>query len=248
MGVAYVFSLGAALVPRLPSAATAEQPPGDFEAAAVITATSATRACKLRRLEDLGATIAAAVGLFAGTNIDDIIVLTVLFLSARAAGTPRPWQIWVGQYLGIAALVAVSAAAALGLTIVPDRWVGLLGLVPFALGVRGLVRAIRARPDDDRAPAATGLASVMAVTIANGADNISVYTPVFRTGRLGSSAVTVAVFAALVAVWCLAGSRLGSHPKVIAVVKRYGHWIVPGVFMLIGAVILVGSGVIGRLL
>jgi cadmium resistance protein CadD (predicted permease) len=34
-------------------------------------------------------TVAAAVGLFAGTNVDDAVVLTVLFLAARADGPPR---------------------------------------------------------------------------------------------------------------------------------------------------------------
>ncbi|MFF5174777.1 cadmium resistance transporter [Micromonospora sp. NPDC000089] len=193
---------------------------------------------------DLGGTVATAVGLFAGTNVDDIIVLTVLFLSARAAGRPRPWQIWVGQYAGIAVLVAVSVVAALGLTVVPDRWVGLLGLVPFALGVRGLVRAVRARHDaEPPAPAvATGVLSVAGVTVANGADNLSVYSPVFRTIGPAGSLATIAVFAVGVAVWCLAGAWLGSHRRVIEVVERWGHWIVPVVFMTIGAVIVAGAG------
>ncbi|WP_020576258.1 cadmium resistance transporter [Actinopolymorpha alba] len=198
---------------------------------------------------ELPGTLGAAVGVFAGTNIDDIIVLTVLFLSARAADQPRPWQIWVGQYAGIGALVAVSAVAALGLTIVPDPWVGLLGLVPFALGVRGLIVTIRARGDGQPpAPAvATGLAAVAGVTIANGADNISVYTPMFRTIGLTNSLITVAVFAAGIAAWCLAGWWFSSHKKVIEIVERFGHWMVPGVFMLIGAVIVVESGVVTRL-
>ncbi|GLI02195.1 cadmium resistance transporter [Phytohabitans aurantiacus] len=198
---------------------------------------------------DLVGTVVTAAGVFAGTNVDDLIVLTVLFLSARAAARPRPWHIWAGQYAGIGVLVAVSAVAALGLSIVPDRWVGLLGLVPFALGVKGLVAAIRARGDDDPpAPAvATGAVSVAGITIANGADNISVYTPLFRTIGPGGSLLTVAVFAVGVALWCLAGSWLGSHRTVIAVVRRFGHWIVPGVFILIGVVIVVESGVLGRL-
>jgi cadmium resistance protein CadD (predicted permease) len=189
-------------------------------------------------------TVGTAVTLFAGTNVDDLLVLTVLFLSSRATGRPRRWQIWAGQSLGIATLVAVSVVAALGLTIVPDQWVGLLGLVPFALGVRGLLRA----QDPDPPVVATGVLSVAGVTIANGADNISVYTPVFRTIDVAASAVTIAVFAVLVVVWCLAGSWLGSHRRVVAVIERWGHWIVPVVFMLIGAVIVVESGVIGRLL
>ncbi|GAA3755860.1 CadD family cadmium resistance transporter [Plantactinospora mayteni] len=198
---------------------------------------------------DLVGTLVAAIGVFAGTNVDDIIVLTVLFLSARAAGKPRPWQIWAGQYAGIGVLVVISAVTALGLTIVPDQWVGLLGLVPFALGVKGLVAAIRARGDaEPPAPAvATGLFSVLGVTVANGADNISVYTPLFRTIGVTDSLVTVAVFAVGVAAWCLAGSWLGSHKKVIEVVQRFGHWIVPVVFMSIGAVIVAESGVLGRL-
>ncbi len=185
----------------------------------------------------------AAAGVFAGTNVDDLIVLTVLFLSARASGRPRPWQVWVGQYAGIAALVAVSAAAALGLTIVPDRWVGLLGLVPIALGVRGLVYAIRSGSSEEADPpvVATGPLSVAAVTVANGADNISVYTPMLRTIGLTASLVTVAVFAVLVAVWCAAGSWLGSHQRVVVFVRRYGHWLVPAVFILIGTLILAES-------
>ncbi|MEU1877681.1 hypothetical protein ABZ470_10230 [Streptosporangium sp. NPDC020072] len=53
-------------------------------------------------------TIGTAAVVFAGTNVDDIVILTVLFLAARAKATPRPWKIVAGQYTGIAALVAVS--------------------------------------------------------------------------------------------------------------------------------------------
>jgi cadmium resistance transport/sequestration family protein len=187
---------------------------------------------------DLLGTIVTAAGVFAGTNVDDLIVLTVLFLAARASGRPRPWQIWAGQYAGIGVLVLVSVLAALGLTLVPDRWVGLLGLVPIALGVRGLIAAVR-RQDDEESPVVAGnLLAVAGVTIANGADNIAVYTPLFRTIGAGATVTTIVVFAVLVAVWCLAASWLGSHRRVIAVVERYGHWLVPIVFIVIGAVIV----------
>ena len=139
----------------------------------------------------IAGTVATACGMFAATNVDDLIVLTVLFLSGRATGSPRPWQIWAGQYAGIAALVLVSVVAALGLTIVPDEWIGLLGLVPLALGVRGLVAAVRAGDDDGPPAVASGLLPIAGVTIANGADNISAYTPVFRTIGPESTLVTV---------------------------------------------------------
>src|SRR5512134_906413 len=94
--------------------------------------------------EGVGAA-AAAAAVFAGTDVDDLLVLTVLFLASRTGGRPRPWQIWAGQYLGIGVLVAVSAAAAAGLAAVPDRWVGLLGLLPLGIGLYGLVAAVRSR-------------------------------------------------------------------------------------------------------
>ncbi|MEV4619342.1 cadmium resistance transporter [Asanoa sp. NPDC049573] len=183
--------------------------------------------------------LAAAAGIFAGTNVDDLLVLTVLFLAAARSGRPRPWQIWAGQYAGIALLVAISGAAALGLTLLPDRWVGLLGLVPLALGLRGLVSAFRDRGADPPA-VATGLVSVTAVTVANGADNIAVYTPVFRTAGIGGSLVTIAVFAVLTALWCAAAGWLGGHRRVVEVIGRWGHWLVPLVFVAIGLTILAG--------
>lgn len=188
-------------------------------------------------MEQLGV-IAAAAGTFAGTDIDDLVILTVLFLAARAGGRPRPGQIWAGQYAGIAVLVGVSILAALGLTVVPDRWVGLLGLVPLALGIRGFALAIRRADEDEPKPVAGSWPAVAGLTIANGADNISVYTPIFRTLSPAAGGITVVVFAVLVAGWLLLAAWIGSHRRVIDVVERYGHWIVPGVFVLIGLVIL----------
>jgi cadmium resistance protein CadD (predicted permease) len=197
----------------------------------------------------LAAAGAAAV-LFAGTNIDDMVVLAVLNPSSRSGGRPKRWHIWAGQYAGITALVIVSLTAARGLTLVPERWIWLLGLLPLGLGVRKLVTAVRAhRPGGQAAAAAAGgLPGVIGITIANGGDNLAAYTPVFATSSSGATAVTIAVFAAGVAVWCLAGSWLASHHKVTQSIGRWGHWIVPVVYILIGFYIFQKAGVFGRVL
>ncbi|OZV81046.1 cadmium transporter [Micromonospora echinospora] len=188
-------------------------------------------------------TAAGAAVVFAATNVDDIVVLTVLFVAARTTGRPRRWQIVAGQYAGIAALVGVAAIAAVGLLVVPEPWTGLLGLLPVALGVRALLRR-----DDDEAPAVVGgMAGVAGVTIANGADNIAVYVPVFRTLAPAEALVFLLVFVAGIGLWCAVGARLGGHPRVVRLVERTGHWLVPVIFMAIGVVILVGSGVVGHL-
>ncbi|SCG64405.1 cadmium resistance transporter [Micromonospora inositola] len=195
-------------------------------------------------MTDLLATAAAAAAVFAATNIDDIMVLTVLFVAARRAGRPRPWHIVAGQYLGIGALVGAAVVVAAGLLVLPDPWTGLLGLLPIGLGVRALL----ARADSDEPPAVVGsLLGVAGVTIANGSDNIAVYVPVFRSLDPAAGLVWLLVFAALVAVWCAAAALLGSHPRVVRLVGRAGHWLVPAVFIGIGVVILVSSGVLARL-
>lgn len=194
------------------------------------------------------AAIGSAIGLFAATNIDDIVVLTVLFLASRR-GRPRPWQIVAGQYLGFVTLVAVSVVAALGLTIVPDEWVGFLGLIPLGIGIWTLVRGLRRGDDDDDADkiSAVGLWGVAGITIANGADNISLYTPIFRTSTPGDVVVMVIVFLILVAVWCAAGRLIGTHKAVTETLERVEHWLVPVVFIGLGLFILIETGVILRL-
>ncbi|MEU4338552.1 cadmium resistance transporter [Micromonospora lupini] len=193
---------------------------------------------------DLLGTAAGAAVVFAATDIDDIVILTLFFVAARTTGRPRTWQIVAGQYLGIGTLALASAVVAAGLLVVPDPWTGLLGLLPIALGVRALMRR-----DDDEAPSVVASTlGVAGVTIANGADNVAVYVPVFRALGPGDSAVFLLVFVVLVGLWCAAAAWLGGHRRVIRLVERAGHWLVPAIFVAIGVVILVSSGVLGRLL
>ncbi|MFG1871941.1 cadmium resistance transporter [Micromonospora arborensis] len=192
---------------------------------------------------DLLGSAAAAAVVFAATDIDDIVLLTLFFVAARTTGRPRTWQIVAGQYLGIGALALASAVVAAGLLVVPDPWTGLLGLLPIALGVR----ALRRSDDGDSPTVVTGMLGVAGVTIANGADNVAVYVPVFRALGVADSAVFLLVFVLLIALWCAAGAWLGGHRRVVRLVERAGHWLVPTIFIAIGVVILVSSGVLGRL-
>lgn len=188
--------------------------------------------------------LVTAFGLFIGTNIDDILILTLLFLAFNAKGRPRRRDIVLGQYAGIGALVAISLIAAFGLTLVPELWVGLFGLVPLALGVVGLVKAIRGGGEQSkRLPiTAPGIIGVTGLTIANGADNITVYTPVFHDLDMAGITTTITVFAVLTAVWCFVAAKLGKHRLLVTTVERFGHWIVPLVFIVVGIAILIRVG------
>jgi len=191
-------------------------------------------------VSSLPADVATAVGLFAGTNVDDVVVLALLNASSRTDGRPRRWEIWVGQYAGFAVLTLLSVAAGRGLALVPERWLWPLALIPIVLGVVRLVAAIRSlrRGEQPQSPSVGGTVGVAALTIVNGADNLSAYTPFFAATGTVQVTVTLAVFAVCVAAWCLAGSLLTRQDKITAVVSRYGHWILPVAFILIGLYVL----------
>ena len=123
------------------------------------------------------ATLALAVPLFAVTNVDDIFVLVGFFSDRRF----RPRQVVVGTSLGMAVLVGASVLAALVSLVLAPPYVGLLGLIPLALGLKKLFdlrKPIDAAQDEipDRT-GASGLGKIIAVaavTIANGGDNLGV--------------------------------------------------------------------------
>lgn len=140
--------------------------------------------------------VGQAAGLFAVTNIDDILVLSLFF--ARGAGHPRSARrIVLGQYLGFVAILAVAVAAAFGATFLPEWAVPYLGLLPLALGLKAAWRAWKHRDDEvDEQQTTEGgprALEVAAVTFANGGDNIGVYVPVFTTAGVGGGAGAGAV-------------------------------------------------------
>jgi cadmium resistance protein CadD (predicted permease) len=79
---------------------------------------------------------------------------------------------------------------------------------------------------------------VAALAIVNGADNVVAYAPFFAQAGRAQLTVTLVVFAACVALWCLLGGLLVRHEGVTSIVARYGHWILPVAFVLIGLYLL----------
>src|SRR3954471_24586093 len=125
--------------------------------------------------------IGQAAGLFAVTNIDDIVILAVFF--GRTAGRAGALRVVGGQYLGFAGILAAAVVGALGAGLLPESAIPYLGLVPLFLGLRAAWTAWRHRqdPDDDTdgkkadpLAAGPGVLAVAGVTFANGGDNIGV--------------------------------------------------------------------------
>jgi cadmium resistance protein CadD (predicted permease) len=79
--------------------------------------------------------IGQAAGMFAVTNIDDLVILA-LFFGAAAGRRGAQARVVAGQYLGFAAILIVSIVGAFGLGLLPHAVIPYLGLLPLALGIR----------------------------------------------------------------------------------------------------------------
>jgi cadmium resistance protein CadD (predicted permease) len=88
-------------------------------------------------MDGLISTIMTAITAFAATNLDDIVILMVFFSQVNT--TFRSRHIVTGQYLGFTVLILASIPGFLGGLILPEAWIGLLGFLPIAIGVKQLI-------------------------------------------------------------------------------------------------------------
>lgn len=186
-------------------------------------------------------TMFAAALAFAATNLDDLVVLVLLFSQAP----DRRRDTIVGQYLGFSLLVLLSLPGFFGGIWVSKPWMGLLGILPIVQGIRSLFASEEELEEIQgvRSPwkvrwLSPQVATVAAVTVANGGDNISIYVPFFATLtwlRLGIALVT---FYLMLGLWCWGSQWLAAHPTITPVLERYGHRLVPIVLIGLGLYIL----------
>ncbi|MBW4596451.1 MAG: cadmium resistance transporter [Brasilonema angustatum HA4187-MV1] len=202
-------------------------------------------------MNELITAIPTGITAFIATNLDDLVILTLLFSQVNA--TFRRRHIVIGQYLGFCTLVVASLVGFLGGLVLPSHWIGLLGLVPITIGLNCLLN-----PESD-ASAETETEtefshssafasfvspqaySVAAITIANGSDNVGIYMPLFANSTFSELLVIVAVFLLLVGVWCYLTYKLTCQRALANLLKCYGNNLVPFVLIGLGVFIILDS-------
>lgn len=185
---------------------------------------------------------------FSATNLDDILILMLFFSQVNALFRKR--HIVAGQYLGFTALVLASLPSFFGSLLLPRPCVGLLGLVPIAIGISRLVNSNDEDVDaDDTQTQPTWFSSlispqaysVAAITFANGGDNIGIYMPLFASCTWQTLTMILGVFFSMVGVWCFAAYKLTQVPAIADNLTRYGNYLVPFVLISLGVLIVIDS-------
>jgi cadmium resistance protein CadD (predicted permease) len=209
----------------------------------------------------LGPTLLVGIIAFITTNIDNLLLLILLFSQSNF----RKRHIVTGQYLGFIVILLISAFGFFGKFILPLAWIGFLGIVPIIMGImrmRELVHKQKRKQEgavseDEymRASLPPPFARialepfldlqtyrVTLMTIGNGSDNVSTYTPLFAGGSFIRVVVLTCLFFLLVGVWCFIGYTVAHFPGVAYIIERYGSILLPFAYILLGLYIMTQSG------
>lgn len=187
---------------------------------------------------------------FASTNVDDAFVLVTFFSDRNfSAG-----DVIVGQYGGVAAMYVLSLVAVLISVTIPAPFLGLLGLIPIAIGIRKAFGLWRNPAKEETFQAAAGagahrrILTVAGVTVANGGDNIATYSALFANLHGSALPLVGLIFALMTGAWCVATFWLVNHRALGNPLRIYANRVVPFVLIGLGLLILIKSGVISPLL
>ncbi len=197
-------------------------------------------------------TLAEGILAFIATHIDDFFVLVVLFAQVQIQPAWKGWQVWLGGYLGLAGLSLISLLGYLGGLVLPPPAIGLLGLIPLAVGGRKLwppesAETLSQELEElqDRLPPKPRLLFLpwpalmsMLLTFANGGDNISLYIPLFAGSSPFQLALFSTVFFLMKGLWFAIAQRLTAQPEVAKILARQGERWVPWILMGLGVWIL----------
>ena len=191
-------------------------------------------------------TIIASVLAFATTNIDDIFILTLFFSNAKF----KTKNVVIGQYLGIGALITISFVGSFIGLVIDSKYIGLLGLIPFYIGIKSAINLIRQTAQNVEHNVVTEIHSskngvqvfsVASVTIANGGDNISIYIPLFAALTMSDKFSMTFVFLIMTALWCFFAQYLSKRPRIQITLEKYAHIITPCVFIFLGIYLMYES-------
>ncbi len=192
-------------------------------------------------------TIIIALSAFVATNLDDIFILMSFFV----LDDNKIINVILGQYLGFVILLIFSFLCYNFKFLLHENYIAILGFFPIIIGIKyfwnyrtdiyniSMVEKRFGPVNNNAETVIKGSAlkktlHVVAVTVANGGDNIAVYIPLFLTLDTFQLGITTLIFLTMLGVWCALGYKMVSNKIFGEKIRVYGHVILPSVLILIG--------------
>ncbi|MGQ9837739.1 MAG: cadmium resistance transporter [Cyanobacteriota bacterium] len=193
-------------------------------------------------------TLIEGITAFIATHIDDFLLITFLFAQVQIQSNWKPWHIWFGGCVGLVGLIFTSLLGYFGGLFLPAPAIGLLGLIPIAVGCwklwqpeneegvteKELEKIQKHTPE--HTPRKTGFASLpliclpvlvsITLTFVNGGDNISLYVPMFASSTPAQLLLFSTIFILMKGLWLAIAQKLSLQPTVVKSLTEQGeHWV-----------------------
>ena len=196
------------------------------------------------------------IAAFVSTNIDDLLILMAFFATPKFS----PFQIVLGQYIGMGSLIVVSLLGLLIALVVPRNLIGLIGLFPIAIGIKELLELHKKSNNDNnnkdneeeeeekelakrdlqrsKKIAYVPFLTVAAVTFSGG-EEIGIYTSLFATNNEVSQIIMlVLVVMVLTGFWCGLANYFVNHSFLADRFRHIAARLLPFVLIGLGIYIL----------
>ena len=190
-------------------------------------------------------TILTAFAVYIATSVDEIPILFMLY--TRQNNHNRAKLITFVYFLGTFILVGIGLLGSFGLGFIPKQWIiGLFGLVPLILGIKILIKGEvddeEENPEKITEKYQSLILQVLAITIGLGADDLSVYVPLFTTMEGWDLFILILVFSISTAMLCRISYKLTSIRQLVEFTEKYERFITGCIFIAIGILILYENG------
>lgn len=183
-------------------------------------------------MSDAALILAVTATAYVSTNLDNLMVLTMLLSAGR-----RHAPVIVGH--GLVALGVIGVAwllAELG-AVIPVEAIGLLGLVPLGMGVAGLIRG-GARAGGPDTVAGGGLGTVIATLVPLCGDSLAVVVPLFAESPARLTPAVALAWWAMALLWIVLAAVLQRLPGPRRLLARVAHRLMPILLIVVGLYVL----------
>ncbi len=197
----------------------------------------------------MGLVIVASIIAFITTEMDDLLVMFVLF--SKVNRKRENGAVIIGKYLGLFCLIAADKLFTDTLEQLPcKQLLGLLGILPIVLGIRYAVKEY----SGENGPAENegviirlySLFSLVLesflITLANGGDNIAVCLSFFSSLNRSYFFLSCTVFCIMQALWCLIAISVMNAASIRKYTEESKGVIIPVLFVVLGLYILIQNG------
>lgn len=187
---------------------------------------------------DVAFVISVAAGAFVATNLDNLVLLIGLF----GRYSDRRYEVMFGYLAGMVIVGAATWYVGKLAGAAPVRYLGLLGVIPVAIGLLEIIRLFRNKGvvhDPVVAGAgSTAVAATLLAQLSNSADTIVTYSVLFSDANDLGDHLVLGAFAGMVLLFALVGYLALRHPWLSRPVQLYGHYLAPLILITVGLYVL----------